>query len=108
MANPKEGTTGWIDNWMVGYSLKDKPKMKKVAEEWLNFTLGEQVQVGYVRKIAQLPVNLSIKDKLTPEEVKSFHLDDPDFFKNHLIPWEILTKREQNGFKTLNLNTMKE
>ncbi len=101
MAQPKEGTTGWVDNWMIGVSLKDKPQMKQIAEEWINYSIGPEVQAGYVRKIAQFPVNLSIKERLTAEEIKTFHLDDPEYFKNNLILWEVLREREQNGFRRM-------
>ncbi|MGE0087433.1 MAG: PotD/PotF family extracellular solute-binding protein [Desulfococcaceae bacterium] len=101
MAQPKEGTTGWVDNWMIGFSLKDNPQMKQIAEEWINYSISPEVQVGYVRKIAQFPVNLSIKDRLTAEEIRDFHLDDPGYFKKNLILWEVLRERDQNGFKRL-------
>lgn len=101
MAQPKEGVTGWVDNWMIGYSLKSNPELKRIAEEWINFSIGPFVQVGYVRNIAQFPVNLKIKNLLTEKEVKNFHLDDPNYFKNNLILWQPLRRRDQNGFKNL-------
>ena len=100
-AQPKEGTTGWVDNWMIGYSLKDKPMMKRIAEEWINFSIGNEMQVNYVRNIGQFPVNLSIAPELTEEEQKTYHLDEPDFFKNNLILWKVLPARYQNGFKLM-------
>lgn len=100
-AEPVEGTTGWVDNWLIGYSLKDKPEMKRIAEEWINYSIGEEMQVNYVRTIGQFPVNLSIKKHLTPAEVETYHLDDPDYFKDGLILWKTLPVRHQNGFKSL-------
>ncbi len=100
-AEPKEGTTGWVDNWLIGYSLKNKPKMKRIAEEWINYSIGPEMQVDYVRDIGQFPVNLSIKEHLTPEEFKMYHLDDPSYFKNNLILWKALPTRHQNGFKKM-------
>lgn len=101
MAEPQEGTTGWVDNWMIGYSLADNPELKQIAEEWINYSLGPEVQVGYVRNIAQFPVNLTIGPRLTPEERTAFHVDDPQYFQEHLILWAILGERDQNGFKAL-------
>jgi spermidine/putrescine-binding protein len=101
MAQPEEGTTGWVDNWMIGYSLKDKPFMKRIAEEWINYCVGPEVQVGYLRNLAQCPVNLSIKDFLQPEEIETYHLNDPDYFRKHFILWEPLSSRQQNAFKRL-------
>jgi len=100
-AQPKEGTTGWVDNWLIGYSLKKNYKMKRIAEEWINYSIGVEMQVDYVRSIGQFPVNLSIKEHLTPEEVKIYHLDDPSYFKNNLILWKVLSTRHQNGFKVM-------
>lgn len=101
MALPEEGTTGWVDNWMIGYSLKDKPQMKRIAEEWINYSISPEVQVSYLRNVAQFPVNLSIKHLLQLEETRAYHLDDPSYFRNHLILWKPLSKRQLNAFKKL-------
>ena len=100
MAQPKEGTTGWVDNWMIGYSLKDKPLMKRIAEEWINYSIGPEMQVGYIRNLAQCPVNLSIKHLLRSEEIETYHLNDPDYLKK-LILWAPLSRRQVNAFKKL-------
>jgi spermidine/putrescine-binding protein len=101
MAEPQEGTTGWVDNWMIGYALADNPALKQIAEEWINYSIGPEVQVGYVRNIAQFPVNLTIGPLLTPEEQTAFHLADPNYFQEHLILWATLGERDQNGFKVM-------
>lgn len=100
-AEPVEGTTGWVDNWLIGYSLKDSPEMKRIAEEWINYSIGEEMQVNYVKTIGQFPVNLSIKKGLTPAEVETYHLDDPDYLKKNIILWKTLPVRYQNGFKSM-------
>ncbi|MCP4714458.1 MAG: extracellular solute-binding protein [Deltaproteobacteria bacterium] len=101
MAHPREGTTGWVDNWMIGYSLKDKPTLKRIAEEWINYSIGPEVQVGYVRNISQFPVNLSIRDRMTPEEIETFHLDDPTYFKKDFILWKTLSRLNQTGLRRI-------
>ncbi|GAK51313.1 ABC transport protein [Candidatus Moduliflexus flocculans] len=101
MAEPKEGTTGWVDNWMISANLKDNPTMKAIAEAWINHSLSPDVQVGYVRNIAQFPVNLSIKDRLTPEENATYHLDDPTYFEQHFVLWKILSRDDQDGFRRM-------
>lgn len=102
MANPQEGTTGWVDGWMISHSLRNKPKLKQIAEEWLNFVLSDDFQVeAVVGGLGSAPVNLSIKGRLTPEEVKAYHVDDPDYFQNSLIPWPVLDNRSRTGFKLL-------
>ncbi len=108
MAEPKEGTTGWVDGHAIGHSLADKPVHKKIAEEWINFTLSDDFQLqAIVRGIGSAPVNVSIKDKLTAEEVATFHLDDPNYFKNNRILWPTLSKRQRNFFNKLWADALK-
>jgi spermidine/putrescine-binding protein len=101
MANPKEGTTGWVDNWMIGHSLKDRPVLKQIAEEWINFSLSPEIQAAYVRNIAQHPVNFAAKKHLSASESLQFHLDDPSYFKNNLLLWKVLPIGDQNGFQMM-------
>ncbi len=102
MANPKEGTTGWIDNFVISHTLREKPKMKRIAEEWLNLAISPEFQTDVVvRGLGSAPVNLNIKDMLTPEEVADYHLDDPDYFQNNLIPWPVLDSKSRKGFNLL-------
>lgn len=102
MAEPKEGTTGWVDGHAISRTLADKPLHKRIAEEWINFTLSDEFQLqAIVRGIGSAPVNISIKDKLTKDEIASFHLDDPDYFKNNRILWPTLSKRQRNFFNRL-------
>lgn len=110
LANPKEGTMSWIDNYLIGYSLKNKPFLKRVAEEWLNFTLSPKFQVEtVVRELGSSPVNLAIRDQLTPEEVERTHIDDPDYFQDFRIPWPtIKTQRDRNGMMKLWQRAMKQ
>lgn len=101
MATPKEGTTGWVDHWMLGYALEGKPKLKLYAEEWINFSISPQIQAGYVKNIAQFPVNTKVKSLLTAAQIKQFHVGDPKYVRNNLILWRVLPKPEQDGFKAL-------
>lgn len=102
MAEPNEGTTGWVDGHAISRTLADKPLHKKMAEEWINFTLSDQFQLeAIVRGIGSAPVNVAIKNQLSAEEVAAFHLDDPDYFKNNRILWPTLTARQRNFFKLL-------
>jgi spermidine/putrescine transport system substrate-binding protein len=54
-----------------------------------------------------MPVVSTIKDKLTPEEIERFHLDDPNHFKNNRILWPTLEKADRNGFERLWEKAMK-
>lgn len=109
MANPKEGTTGWVDGHSISQSLAGKPTHKKIAEEWINFTLSDDFQVkAIVRGIGSAPVNASIKEKLTVKEIAQYHLDDPNYFKNQRILWPTLSTRQRNFFRSLWSDALKE
>ena len=101
MADLKEGATGWGDNWMIGYTLKDNPKMKKIAEEWLNFAISPEIQLKAARNLSCFPVNMGVKALVSAEEASALHLDDPSYFKEKLILWQVLGEREQNIFKNI-------
>ncbi len=101
IAEPVEGTTGWVDNFMISHTLEDNPKLKQIAEEWLNFTLSDDYQVYVVRGLACPPTTTSVVAKLTPEEIAQFHLDDPSHFAKNRILWPTLSKSDRNGLERL-------
>jgi spermidine/putrescine transport system substrate-binding protein len=101
MANPIEGTTGWVDNWLISWTLKDKPKLKEIAEAWINYTLGHKMQLNYMRNLNQFPVNTEVKKYATKKEIAAFKLNQPSFFKEKFILWKTLDSRSQNGFEVM-------
>jgi len=102
MADTKEGTTGWVDGHALGNTLKDKPKLKEIAEAWINYSLSDDFQLDVIVKgIGSAPVNTTIKNKMSTAEITAFHMDDPDYFKNNRILWPTLNTRQRNFFKTL-------
>ncbi|MCP4714987.1 MAG: extracellular solute-binding protein [Deltaproteobacteria bacterium] len=100
IAEPKEGTTAWVDNFMISHTLKDKPKLKQLAEELLNMVLSDENQVNVARE-GTIPVVSTIMDKLTPEEIARCKLNDPDHFKNNRVLWPTLKKLNRKGLKRL-------
>jgi spermidine/putrescine-binding protein len=100
MAEPKEGTTAWVDNIMISHTLKDKPKLKQIAEELANIIISDDNQIEYANG-GGTPVTSSIMDKLSPEIIKRAHLDDPDYFKNNMVLWPTLNKTDRKGLKRL-------
>jgi len=94
IAEPKEGNTGWVDNFVLSSALKEKPFLKKVANEWLNFILSTQFQVDVVvRQLLSDPVNGSIEKFLTKEEILKHHLNDINYFEEKRILWPILKEK---------------
>ncbi len=108
IAEPKEGTTGWVDNFMISSALADQPEKKKIAYEWLNFVLSDEYQVYNIRGLACAPVTTTVKTKLTEEEISRFHLNDPAHFAKNRILWKVLDKKDRNGLKRLWDKALKE
>jgi len=109
MANPKEGTTGWVDGHSLTNALAGRSRHKGIAEEWINFTLSDDFQLeAIVKGIGSAPVNTAIKDRLTADEIAAFHMDDPSYFKNNIILWPTLNTRQRNFFKNLWNNALNE
>jgi len=100
-ASPKEGVTGWVDHWLISTYLKESPLKRKIAEEWINYTLSDEMQIYYLNVLGQFPVVNGIKNKLTQEKIDKFQLDNDNYIKNSFILWPILTRRQQNGFTLL-------
>ncbi len=100
MAEPKEGTTAWVDNLMISHTLKDKPKLRQIAEELINIVVSDDNQIEYSNG-GGTPVTSTIMDKLSPEIIKRAHLDDPDYFKNNMVLWPTLSKVDRKGLKRL-------
>jgi spermidine/putrescine-binding protein len=99
VAETKEGIPGWMGGIMIGYSLEDKPELRRIAEEWLNYVLSNDYQT-YLAKL-YMPVTATVRDSLTPEQIERFRLDDPTYFEKNYILYKILDKKDRDGFKRL-------
>ncbi len=111
MAEPQEGTTGWVDNFVLSSDLSDKPFLKTVAEEWLNFILNPEFQANVVvRQLESDPVVTTVRDLLTKDEVAKHHLDEPNYFQNKRILWPILDEKnyERSALHNLWKHTTKK
>ena len=97
MADPQEGTTLWVDHWVITYALKDKPLEKKLAEEWINYCLSPELQVGVIRYWGVSPVVTNINDKLTKSEISIYKPGQNDYWRT-LSLWENQTTRTSNGY----------
>ncbi len=102
MADPKEGTLWWIDDYAITYALADKPFLKKVAEEWINKALSSAFQVDHlIREVGIYPVVTNIADKLTDSEKIRIQPDTFDFFMDKRILQQIHSQRDRNGLKLM-------
>ncbi len=98
MAQPKEGTTMWADHWLITYAVKNDPFKKQLCEEWVNYCLSPEIQVGVIRNWGVSPVVTNIMDKITPEEAKTFRVGDNEYWKT-LSFWQNQNARTTNFYK---------
>lgn len=101
-AEPKEGSTAWVDSFSLGYRLANKPQLKKIAEEWINYCLSAHYQYDVVIKSLHAhPVSIGVKKYLSAEEINYYHLNNNAFFHEKWILWPTLSKRNRNAIKSL-------
>ena len=68
-AKTKEGVIGSIDYFVLSSGLKNDKLKKKIAYEWLNFTLTKYFQVQIIANIVQdMPIISDIDPHLTTEQ----------------------------------------
>jgi len=105
MAKPREGSTMWVDHWLITYAVSD-PLKKKLCEEWINYCLGPELQVGVIRNWGVSPVVTSINHLITPLEMKTFNVADNDYWKS-LSLWKFQNKRTKNAYRIFWNNAIK-
>ena len=88
-ANPKEGTTWWIDTFAVGSHLTGSKQ--KVALEFVNFALSQEYQERVVA--SELQAGTTVKN--VNDKFKTRFDIIP---KEKRVLWQVLSKRERNGF----------
>lgn len=103
MAEPEEGSPTWIDVHAVNQSLSNKPLMKALAFEWINYTLSPEFQLDViVEGIATPPVTTSALARLSEAQRQSYHLEDKQFIKKYRVIYPtIKLERNRNGIKYL-------
>jgi spermidine/putrescine transport system substrate-binding protein len=98
MSCPREGTSVWIDGHSITRELKNKPLLKLIAEEWINFTISKAFQLDVVYgELGSIPSNNHIKDQLLsmnkiPKHYTCINLD---------LAWPVLNTRQRNYMSLL-------
>jgi spermidine/putrescine transport system substrate-binding protein len=101
-ATPVEGSIWWVDNWVLSAQLANKPMLKRIAEDFINFTLSTRYQLDvFMRGTASFPVTLDVKPMASAQEVVFFHLDDPRYFSLDRPILKSLNPRDRNGMQLL-------
>ena len=86
---PKENTTGWIDHLMITSGSENKD----LAHEFLEYMIEAQTQKKITDVTGYTPANPKAAQFMTPEEVKSLHLDDVDNYQKRLYFWQNVPRR---------------
>lgn len=86
---PKENTTGWIDHLMITSGSENKD----LAYEFLEYMIEAQTQKKVTDVTGYTPANPQAGQLMTPQEVKSLHLDDVDNYQKRLYFWQNVPRR---------------
>ena len=101
-ARPKEGSIWWVDNWVLSAELAQKPKLKRIAEDFINHTLSPRYQLEvFMRGTSSFPVTMAVKKLATPQELQFFHLNDPRYLGLNRPTLKSISMRNRNGMKLL-------
>lgn len=101
-AHPEEGVPGWIDNHVISHSLKEKPLMKRIAEEWINYTISVEFQAKVlVETLGTHPVNQITADLSSEEQKQSFFAQSFNDEDANIILMPELDRRARNGINLL-------
>ncbi|HEX3118558.1 MAG TPA: ABC transporter substrate-binding protein [Candidatus Acidoferrum sp.] len=88
---PKENTTGWIDHLMITAASSHK----ELAQAFLEYMVEPQTQKLVTDVTHYTPANPATAQLLTPDEVKSLHLDDPDAYMKRIYFWQDVPRRQK-------------
>jgi spermidine/putrescine-binding protein len=86
---PKENTTGWIDHLMITAGSENK----ELAYKFLEFMVEAKTQKLVSDKTHYVPANPQAGRYMTPDQVKSLHLDDVDSYQKHIYFWQNVPRR---------------
>src|SRR5713226_9544702 len=86
---PKENTTGWIDHLMITSGSENK----ELAYQFLEYMIEAQTQKKVTDVTGYTPANPQAGQFMTPDEVKSLHLDDVSNYQKRLYFWQNVPRR---------------
>jgi spermidine/putrescine-binding protein len=86
---PRENTTGWIDHLMITSASENQD----LAYEFLEYMIEAKTQKSVTDVTGYTPANPQAAQFMTPEEVKSLHLDDVDSYQKRLYFWQNVPRR---------------
>lgn len=88
---PKEGTTGWIDHWMVTAASKQQA----AAQAWINYAIDPRVQ-KLVADVTNYGVaNPKTVQYMPAEQAAGIHINDMDNYMKPISFWEPVPRRDK-------------
>ena len=88
MVIPKDGAVGMFDSYLINKETQNKT----LAHKFINHQISPSIQQQMVRITGLAPSNIETLSLLTPEEIKSLHLDEPDYF-NRMLLWDHMPRK---------------
>jgi spermidine/putrescine-binding protein len=86
---PKENTTGWIDHLMITAASGNKD----LAYKFLQYMIDAQTQKQVTDVTGYTPANPQAAQFMTPDQLKSLHLDDVDNYQKRIYFWQNVPRR---------------
>jgi putative spermidine/putrescine transport system substrate-binding protein/spermidine/putrescine transport system substrate-binding protein len=86
---PRENTTGWIDHLMITAGSENK----ELAHTFLEYMIEAETQKLVSDKTHYVPANPQAAHLMTPDEVRTLHLDDVNNYQKRLYFWQNVPRR---------------
>jgi putative spermidine/putrescine transport system substrate-binding protein/spermidine/putrescine transport system substrate-binding protein len=86
---PKENTTGWIDHLMITSGSENK----ELAGTFLEYMIEAETQKKVADVTGYTPANPQAAQFMSPDQIKSLHLDDVDSYQRHIYFWQNVPRR---------------
>jgi spermidine/putrescine-binding protein len=86
---PKENTTGWIDHLMITAGSENK----ELAHKFLEYMIQAKTQKLVTDKTHYVPANPQAAQFMSPDEIKSLHLDDVENYQKKIYFWQNVPRR---------------
>ena len=92
---PEDGAIGWVDNWAIAKSSKNKD----LAYAFINYMISKDVQYGWASKGGPSPANQEAADAIDPEYAASCAMDEASL--NRLVFMEYRTDEVKQAWNEL-------
>ena len=88
---PQENTTGWIDHLMITAASDHKD----LAYQFLEYMVEAKTQKMVTDVTGYAPANPGAASLMTPDQIRSLHLDKVDDYQKRIYFWEDVPRRDK-------------